>query len=265
VRSGIRRRDEVGELALAFDEMAGHLERLVKSERQLLANVSHELRTPLARIRVALELAAEGDAEKARIFLGEIGADLAELETLVEDVLTTARLDAQGPSGEGFPLHRQEVSASGLIDAAVRRFREAWPDRALEADCAKELPALDADPVLLRRVLGNLLDNARKYSEEGQPIRLTARAESGRLRIQVRDEGIGMTPEDLRMLFTPFFRSDRSRARGTGGVGLGLAMARRIVEAHGGALTAESAPGQGSAFTVDLPVVEAGTSRQTAR
>jgi two-component system, OmpR family, sensor kinase len=254
-RSGIRRRDEVGELARAFDEMAERLERLVRNERELLANVSHELRTPLSRIRVALELAAEGDAERARRYLREIGADLAELEQLVEDVLTAARLEAHAnKGGNGFPLHATAVNAGEFIDSAARRFREAWPSRSLIEEVAPGLPVIHADPVLLRRVLENLLDNARKYSEDGKPITLRAAVADGTLRVELVDEGIGMSEDDLRQLFTPFFRTDRSRARGTGGVGLGLALARRIVEAHGGSLTASSAPGRGSTFTVRLPL-----------
>lgn len=253
-RSGIgRRKDEVGELAAAFDEMGDRLERLVRNERELLANVSHELRTPLSRIRVALELAAEGDAARAQKYLREIGSDLAELEQLVEDVLTTAKLEAQLGNGDPLPLHKTSISVVELIDTSTRRFRESWPERKLEADAPEDLPHLDADPVLLRRVLDNLLDNARKYSEDDKPIRISASADDQSLRIDVRDEGIGMTEEDLRQLFTPFFRTDRSRARGTGGVGLGLALARRIIEAHGGTLTAQSAPGQGSTFSLLLP------------
>lgn len=114
---------------------------------------------------------------------------------------------------------------------------------------------IDADPVLLRRVVDNLLDNARKYSEDERPIVLRAEVEAdSELRIDVRDEGIGLGEEDLKQLFTPFFRSDRSRQRGTGGVGLGLALARRIVEAHGGTLTVESAVGPGDTFTIRLPL-----------
>lgn len=253
-RSGIaRRRDEVGELASAFDEMAERLQRLVRTERELLANVSHELRTPLSRIRVALELAAEGDAARAQRYLGEIGADLAELEQLVEDVLTAARLDAQGTAGEALPLHPTDVIVTELLDEAARRFHSAWPDGTLVVEADSDLPVLRGDPMLLRRVVDNLLDNARKYSEPGRPVRVHAQREPGQIRIDVVDEGIGMGEADLKQLFTPFFRSDRSRQRGTGGVGLGLVLARRIIEAHGGALTATSAPGQGSTFTLQLP------------
>ncbi len=254
-RSGIRRRDEVGELAAAFDEMAERLERQVKTERELLANISHELRTPLSRIRVALELGAEGDPARAQRYLGEIGSDLAELERLVEDVLTAARLEARSRHGEPLPMHPSEVAVADVVREAARRFAEAWPDRALEVHVADGLPKLAADAVLLRRALDNLLDNARKYSEAPSPITLRAfaRADDGRVALEVTDRGIGMSEADLQELFTPFFRSDRSRQRGTGGVGLGLVLAQRIAEAHGGTLEARSEVGKGTAFTLSLP------------
>ena len=235
--------------------MAERLERLVRSEKELLANVSHELRTPLARIRVAVDLAAEGDLERAHRYLGEMAADVGELGRLVEDILTAARLDlAAGKSASAeLPLRREPVDASELLARAADRFRAAHPGRRLELDAAGPLPGLEADPALLRRVLENLLDNAHKYSDPGEPIELAARAEGGSLVVEVRDRGIGIDAADLPRLFTPFFRTDRSRARGTGGVGLGLALARRIVEAHGGRIAAESAPGKGTAVRFSVP------------
>ncbi len=254
-RSGIARGDEVGELSRAFDEMAERLERLVRSEKELLANVSHELRTPLARIRVAVELAAEGDLDRAHRYLGEMAADLGELGRLVDDILTAARLDlAAGKSASAeLPLRREPVDASELVARAADRFRAAHPDRPLDVALSGPLPSLDGDPALLRRVLENLLDNAHKYSEAGTPVALSARAEDGALVVEVRDRGIGVDASDLPRLFTPFFRTDRSRARGTGGVGLGLALARRIVEAHGGRIAAESVPGQGTVVRFSVP------------
>jgi signal transduction histidine kinase len=248
-RAGFAGKGEVGVLAAAFDEMAARLERLIRSERELLANVSHELRTPLARIRVALDLATEGDLERARRYLGEIGTDLAELERLIDDVLTAARLDQGGT----LPLRRERVAAREIVERAAERFRAAAPDRPLELAAAPDLPDLDADPALLRRALDNLLDNARKYADGPAPVRLTARRVEGGLEVEVRDRGVGIDPADLPRLFTPFFRSDRSRARGTGGVGLGLALARRIVEAHGGSISIESSPGGGTCARFRVP------------
>lgn len=252
VRTGLKRRDEVGALAVAFDEMAGRLETLVRGEKELLANVSHELRTPMARIRVALELAAEGDAERAHRYLGEIATDLGELEHLVDDVLTTARLELVSPKDGAPPLRRTRVAAKAIVDAAAEKFRGAHADRTLTVELGAALPEVDADEAMLRRVIDNLLDNARKYSEADKPIFLVARAQDG-LVVEVRDEGIGVEPTDLPNLFRPFFRTERSRSRGAGGVGLGLALARRIVEAHGGRIEVESVVGKGTTLRFRIP------------
>jgi signal transduction histidine kinase len=251
VRAGVRARGELGELGNAFDEMAGRLQRLIEGERALLANVSHELRTPLARIRVALELAAEGDAERARRYLGEIGQDLAELDGLVADVLAAARLDARGAAA--LRVEAAPVDLAALAADAAERFRAGHEGRTLEVSVADGLPAVTGDAALLRRLLVNLLDNAAKYSEPPAPVTLAVRAADGAAVVEVRDRGIGIAAEDLPRLFTPFFRTDRSRARGTGGTGLGLALAKRIAEAHGGTVSAESVPGEGTVFRVKLP------------
>lgn len=255
-RTGVRRRDELGQVAEAFDEMAERITHLLRSQKELLANVSHELRTPLARIRVALDLANEGDATLARESLADIAEDLNELERLVSDVLTAARLDlaTEQTPGATPPLRRELVEAQTLVDKAAARFRSTHPAHRLEVHVdGGTLPMLEADPVLLRRALDNLLDNAGKYSEPQTTVRLLARPLGQSLQVEVRDEGIGIEAKDLPHLFTPFFRSDRSRARKTGGVGLGLALARRIVVAHGGSLTLESQPDQGTTVRVTLP------------
>jgi len=252
-RAKVESHGELGELAQAFNEMAGRIQVLLRSERELLANVSHELRTPLARIRMALELAAEGDLERARRYLGEIGTDLGELERLIEDVLAAARLELAPVAGEGFPLHRAPLEPRSLLDEVAARFRAAQPQRELVLEVEGALPVVSADRALLRRVLDNLIDNARKYSDEGQLITVRARAAEDGLEVEVRDRGIGVEPADLPRLFTPFFRTDRSRARGSGGVGLGLTLARRIVEAHGGTIAFESQIGNGSTVRIRLP------------
>jgi signal transduction histidine kinase len=252
-RARVRARGEVGELARAFDEMAERVEAQVRAEKELLANVSHEVRTPLARIRVALELAAEGDLERARRFLGEIGADLDELDRLVADVLSAARLDLAAQGVADGPIARAPVDLRAVVADAAGRFAERWPARTLEVDAAAELPGVSGDAALLRRLLDNLLDNAAKYSEPPAPVRLAARAAPGAALLEVRDEGIGIAPGDVPRLFTPFFRTDRSRARHSGGFGLGLALARRIARAHGGDVEVESEVDRGTTFRVRLP------------
>lgn len=259
-RAGLARRDELGDVARAFDEMADRVVALLRGQTELIANVAHELRTPLARIRVALDLAADGDAEVARTSLAEIGADLAELERLVADVLASARMDlaANTAAGGEPPLHRGALEVGRLVAGSVDRLRSRFPERRVEVEVAAGLPEVEGDAVLLRRALDNLLDNARKYSPAEVAIRVRAAARPGGVAVEVIDGGEGIGPEDLERLFTPFFRTDRSRARATGGVGLGLALSRRIVRAHGGDLSARSAPGEGTTLTLTLPAASAG-------
>ncbi|MCA9625975.1 MAG: HAMP domain-containing protein, partial [Myxococcales bacterium] len=240
-RTGIHRRDELGELARTFDEMASRLERMVGTERELLANVSHELRTPLARIRVALEIAEESDdIEGIKSHLQGIGDDLLELEQLIDQVMMTASLDMTEARSGGLRLRRAPVDLVGVAERSEQRFEGLHPDHRLRVETAMAAAVVDADEKLLHRVVDNLLDNAAKYSAPGAgAVELSIAEEPGYVVVEVRDRGIGVAEEDLPMLFEPFFRTDRSRERGTGGVGLGLALCRRIIEAHGGRIEAE--------------------------
>jgi two-component system, OmpR family, sensor kinase len=258
-RAGSRRGDEIGDLGRTFDDMADRVVLLLRAQKELLANVSHELRTPLARTRVALELIQDGDAEQARACLPELGEDLAELERLVDDVLIATRLEFLEQKG-GLPaLRKQPTAMAEMVERSAARFRSLHRDRTLQVETTDELPHLVADGALLCRAIGNLLDNAHKYSEPETPVSLCARTESGRAIVEVRDRGVGIAAEDLPHVFTPFFRGDRSRTRETGGAGLGLPLAQRIVLAHGGTLELESEPGKGTVARVSLPI-EAATS-----
>jgi two-component system, OmpR family, sensor kinase len=251
------RNDEVGDVARAFDEMAERIQRLLQTEKELLANVAHELRTPLSRIRVALEIAGEGDAEAARSSLGEIAVDLAELEALINDVLTAAHFelaDGVAPSS-GFALHLQELAPEAIAKRSAELFRGRHPTRPFTTDFGDGMGVIDADPMLLRRVLDNLLENAHKYSPEPESgISLSVSEHGKRACFTVRDHGLGIPAEDLPFVFNAFFRGERSRSRGSGGVGLGLTLAKRIVEAHGGSIEVESSLGVGSTFRAYLPV-----------
>lgn len=257
VRAGGDRGDEIGDLGRAFDEMADRIVALRRSEKELLANVSHELRTPLARMRLALELARDGDTARAKSYLADIEEDLAELEPLLDDIMTAARLDLARGVGQDAapPLRRQPLPSAELLDAACTRFARRFPERQLRYTPGTELPALEADPALLRRVLDNLLDNAAKFSDPNDVIELesTASPEAAALDIRVRDHGIGIETDDLERVFEPFFRTDRSRSRATGGVGLGLAVVRRILLAHGGSVSVESSRSNGTCFHVRVP------------
>jgi len=253
-RTGLDRRDEVGRLARVLDEMAARLEHTVKAEKELWANISHELRTPLSRIRVALELSAEEQEVGAvRRHLAGIDADMAELERLLDDVLTSARLDLAN-GGAGLVPRTEPLELGALCEEARRRLADRHPDRTVELSVEGE-PRVEADQALLLRVLGNLLENAVKYSERDTLIELAAGAGlEGEVWVEVRDRGIGVEPADLPRLFEHFFRTDRSRSRGTGGTGLGLTLCRRVVEAHGGRIEALARQRQGLTVRFTLPV-----------
>jgi signal transduction histidine kinase len=254
-RASLRGGDEIGDLAAAFDDMATRIESLVRKEKRLLADVSHELRTPLARIRVVLELASDGDPERVRSYLGEIAQDLAELEMLVDDVLASARLDAARSKvvGGAVPMHWTQASVAEIVERARARFARLHPGQPLSVDAEVDGLAIECDKGLLRRAIDNLLDNAAKHAP-GASVELRAvRADDGGVTIQVADDGPGMSAEGAARAFEPFFREDVSRDRRTGGVGLGLSIVRTIVEAHGGRVSAESAPGRGTKIAIVLP------------
>jgi len=138
------------------------------------------------------------------------------------------------------------------VEAAVARFRRQHPARAVEATWDDAAP-VSAEAGLVARVVDNVLDNAAKYSDPAQPIALTLRPEGGGVALTVRDRGIGVAADDQPRVFEPFFRGERSRARDTGGAGLGLALSKQIVDAHGGRITLDSRPGEGTTVTVWLP------------
>jgi len=246
-RANLDREDELGDVGRAFDEMAERTALMLAAQRQLMADVSHELRTPLARIRVALELAAE-DPVAATDVLADVAGDLDEIDQLIEDILTTARLDVDHAK-----VARRATRADEIANLAAERFAARHPGRVLDREI--ENAAVECDPLLLRRALDNLLDNAAKYSDPTTPIKLVVRPRAGGVAFEVVDRGIGMTADDLERAFTPFWRADGSRTRKTGGVGLGLALARRIARAHGGDVTLASTPGAGTTAKLDVPAL----------
>jgi two-component system, OmpR family, sensor kinase len=250
-RANIRRSDELGEVGRAFDQMAERITTLMTAQRELMANVSHEFQTPLARIQVAVDLMSDGMDVQVKELLPEIGQDLKELERLIDDVMTLSRFSlADTPT---MPLHREDVQINDLVTRSAMRFKTQHSERELSVELVDDVK-LSVDQTLLRRAIDNLLDNAHKYSEADRAIELTATRRDTRIEIVVKDHGIGIEGGDLPKLFTPFFRTDRSRSRKTGGVGLGLVLARRIAEAHDGKIHVISEVGVGTSVTLELPL-----------
>ena len=255
----VERKDELGVLGHAFDEMTRRLALLQRSQRELLASVSHELRTPLARMRFVHAMLQEG--ESIDEMLPELEADLGELERMVARVLEAARLDLDLSHKAPLRLDaREAIEGSTLVDRIAARFRLAHPDRELVLNSAEQLCAIRADIPALLRACDNLLDNAYRYGPPERPLRLEAESTDGHLQLRFVDEGPGIARELHALLFTPFFRADPSRSRETGGLGLGLTLVARIVEAHNGTVRVDSREGAGATFELRIPAHAGPTS-----
>jgi signal transduction histidine kinase len=246
VRTRLIRRDELGAVGRAFDEMADKIDQLLRTQRAMMADISHELRTPLTRIKLALDLASV-DPEAAQHVIDDVDADLEEIEQIIEDVFEMVRLDSAGAA-----IRRAEVDLVGVVRHSMARFEAYHPSHPIALDTALDHAICQGDGALIRRSLDNLLDNAAKYSAEGSPIALRLRQLADRFEIEVVDHGIGMNSGELALAFTPFWRADGSRARETGGVGLGLALARRIARAHGGDVELQSSRSTGTIARLTL-------------
>jgi signal transduction histidine kinase len=223
--------DEVGQLATAFNTMAAELEVLDTARRDLVADAAHELRTPIAALRASLENAADGIEEV------DVAALLAQVERLGE-------------------LTDQLLDLSALEAGAARLSRRSFAVAELAQDCEADVQipdelVLDGDPDRLRQVVSNLVDNAHRHAP-GSPVTVRASERpDGGVRLEVEDRGPGLAPDEAMRVFDRFARGDRSRS--APGAGLGLAIARSIVELHGGAIRAESAVPRGCRMVVDLP------------
>jgi signal transduction histidine kinase len=252
-RADDSRGDELGDLARAFNTMAERLERAVRAEREMIGNIGHELRTPLARMRVVVEW-AQSDPDRAQTLLVEVERDMRELERLIDHVLEAQRLSA-GPTTlapTAFRPHKVDQDLRAIVREAVDAARATHADRPIEL--GEGTPILvTADGPLVRRAIANLLENAIRYSSDEVVVTVDA-STPGVVSVRVRDRGVGISVEDQKSLFTPFFRVDKSRGRRTGGTGLGLVIVKRILELHAGSVAIVSAVDVGTEVTVTLPL-----------
>ncbi|MEE9248928.1 MAG: ATP-binding protein [Dehalococcoidia bacterium] len=255
-------RDEFGQLGRTFNSMAEGLESAEQQRRRLVADVAHELRTPLSNIRGYLEAVQDGLLQADEATIDIIYQQVLHLTRLVEDL----RLLALAEAG----ALRMDLSLDSLEDV-LRKAVEAIRPRAeagglsLSIEISSELPLVPMDRMRIAQLMGNLLENAISHTPRGGSITVSAEHIRDVARVTVADTGEGISADDLPQVFERFYRVDPSRARTTGGAGLGLTIVKQLVEAHGGVIEAESSPGKGSRFIFDLPLAspsqapEAGT------
>jgi signal transduction histidine kinase len=256
--------DEVGELAEAFNSMAESLAQTEKLRKNMVSDVAHELRTPLSNIRGYMEAMRDGVLAPNRETLDSVYEEAIHLTRLVDDLQELSLAEA----GQ-LKLDRSPTDLADVVDQSVRAAipRAATKGITLSEEIAEGLPPMEIDPGRVAQILKNLISNAMAYTPEGGRVRVGARKTNGMVELWVSDTGCGVPPEHLPHIFERFYRADPSRARSTGGSGIGLAISRQLVEAHGGKIWADSELGKGSTFRFTLPLatrVGDGTSTHLA-
>jgi two-component system sensor histidine kinase BaeS len=242
-------RDEIGYLALALNDLAERRERSEQLRRAMVNDVAHELRNPLTTIRTWLQAVRDGLTVVDEPLLTVLQDETAQLEHIVDDLRDLAAADAGT-----LRMHPEPLYVSDTVDQAVDAHRpNAAAARVRLSSEHDGDPEVIADPVRLRQLIGNLLANAIRHTPPGGTVTVRTTMAAGPLTIVVTDTGTGIAPADLPKVFDRFWRADESRSRGTGGSGLGLPIARQIVEGHGGTIAVESALNVGTTFTVTLP------------
>jgi signal transduction histidine kinase len=259
-RVPITGRDEVAALANTFNQMAQQLEMVDAKQRELerlradlIAWVGHDLQTPLASMRAILEALEDGvvdDPQTVKRYLGTAQRDVRSLSVLIDDLFQMAQLDTGG-----IPLDRAESSLSDLISDTLESFSELALRQGvkLEGSVDSNVDLVMMDTQRIGRVLNNLIGNALRHTPSQGGVKIHAQRIAFGVEVCVSDTGEGIRAEDLPHIFESFYRGEKSRSRSTGGAGLGLAISRGIVQAHGGEIKVQSEAGRGSRFTFTLP------------
>jgi len=244
-------RDEVGELARAFNRMAAELAEVDRMRKDLIANVSHELRTPLTALQATLENIVDGVAPADQETLQTMHSQTQRLSRLVEQLLDLSRLESGA-----VPLDLQPFAVKPMLEQTVRE-SNLGPERSTRIAIRLVVDPTDlvivGDPERVHQVVTNIVHNALRHSPPGGSIEVVARGNGGRVRIEVSDEGPGIPTEEAGRVFERFYRSDQARTSRDGGSGLGLAIAKWIVDMHGGDIRAEPRAPRGCRMVVSLP------------
>ncbi|CAG7657537.1 sensor histidine kinase [Paenibacillus allorhizosphaerae] len=259
VRASATARDEYGQVARAFNEMAQLIQALEEHRRNMVADVAHELRTPITIIRGKLDLIQHSGSRIEPESLLPLQDELIRLTRLVDDLHQLSLAEAKK-----LPIERKATNVCELLRRIVDRMTYDADPKCIRIHmvCEDDLPLIDIDPNRMTQVFLNLIGNAVRYSTPGGSIMITIRAEppnkgeAGYIRVAVADTGPGIDPQHLPYLFDRFYRANETMAQNRGGMGLGLAIAKGFVTAHHGTIDVESVLGQGTVFTIRLPVFQ---------
>lgn len=253
VRTKVRGSGELRELAESYNNMAQQLESIDQTRSQFVSNASHELKTPMATMKILLETMMyqpDMPPELRGEFMQDMNHEIDRLTSIITDLLTLTQTDDRSQA-----LNLETVDVSALAEETLHLLRPTAEQRgmalmsSIQPGCT-----LQADRSKLGQVIYNLTENALKYTPDGGHIGVTLRTEGGSLVLLVQDDGVGIPKEDQPHIFDRFYRVDKARSRETGGTGLGLSIVRQMVTLHGGTVSVESQPGQGSLFTVRIPL-----------
>jgi signal transduction histidine kinase len=238
-------------VAEAFNHMTARLERQQQLRKQMVGDIAHELRTPLSVMQATIEAMLDGVLQPNKTELGNLHSEVRRLTRMVEELRTLSLAD------EGqLRLELVEVDPAALIEQVTHAMLPMAKERniSLTSEISRPLGSLRADGDRLAEVLTNLIGNALRHAPDGGRVAVSARQSDGRIILAVQDDGPGIAEEDLPFVFERFWRGDKSRSRGSGGSGIGLAIVKQLVELHGGTVSVESEEGEGAVFRVSLPL-----------
>ncbi|MBQ9307565.1 MAG: HAMP domain-containing protein [Clostridia bacterium] len=260
VRAPVAGSGEIQKLAESYNIMAEQLESLDQSRNQFVSNASHELKTPMTSMKILLESVIyqpDMPEELRTEFLTDINHEIDRLTHIVTDLLELTRMD----NGQ-LQLSNETVDLSEVVSEAIRLLEGTAATRA-QSISSLVTPGItvQGEAAKLKQIATNLIDNALKYSADGQKVEVTLSRQGKQAVFTVRDEGVGISADDQKHIFERFYRVDKARSRETGGTGLGLSIVRQLVTLHSGTITVDSTPGKGSVFTVTLPLSEKEVSK----
>lgn len=245
----VRSRDELGDLAASFNLMSSELEHSNQLRRKMTADIAHDLRTPLSVMMGYSEALSDGKLEANPEIFRVMHTEALHLSHLVDDLKTLSLADARE-----LPLNPQTVSPGDLLIRAENSYQVQAENKgiSIQVEIQPDLPDIKVDEERMAQVLGNLVSNALRYTQAGGEIQLKASQFAGKVILSIADNGAGIAPEDLPFIFERSFRGDKAREQGDGETGLGLAIAKSLVEAQGGGLAVESRLGEGTRFTISF-------------